>query len=72
MSEIKVFTDDLVDSVCYCYAGLAGDSPFPESHYLNSVLNMLYGYLNTEQREYVEKYLSEKKYKTPVDIIIAK
>ena len=69
---IEVFDYDLIDAVCMCHAGLAQDSPYDERHYLNLVLNMLFGYLTPEQKAEVEEYLAEKKYLPPVDIQIAK
>ena len=69
---IEVFDYDLIDAVCMCHAGLAQDSPYDERHYLNLVLNMLFGYLTPEQKTEVEEYLAEKKYLPPVDIQIAK
>ena len=70
--QITVFAFDLVDAACMCYAGLAQDAPYDERHYLNSVLNILFGYLSAEQKFEVEDYLLQKKYLPPVDIKIAK
>ena len=62
MKEIPVVDLDLVDAVCFCHAGLTQDAPFPATHYLNITLNILFGYLDNDQREYVNEYLAEKKY----------
>ena len=63
---------DILDVVCLCHAALAQDSPEPPTFYLNQVLNLMFGYLNSEQRKELETYLAEKKYLPPVDIQIAK
>ena len=73
MSELKtieVIDLDLIDAVCMCHAGLAQDSPYDEKHYLNLVLNILFGYLTKDQRIEIEEYLAEKKYLPPVDLIL--
>ena len=70
--KISVFAFDLVDAVCMCYAALAQDAHYDERHYLNCVLNILFGYLSSEQKAEVEDYLNEKKYLPKVDIEIAK
>ena len=70
--HINVFAFDLVDAVSMCYAALAQDAPYDERHYLNCVLNILFGYLTSEQKAEVEEYLNEKKYLPKVDIKIAK
>ena len=72
INMIEVFDYDLIDAVCMCHAGLAQDSPYDERHYLNLVLNMLFGYLTSEQKAEVEEYLAEKKYLPPVNIQIVK
>ena len=64
-----VFTEDLFDAVCLCHAGLAQDSPEQPRHYLMQVMNMLFGYLSTAQRQAVEVYLAEKKYLPPLKLI---
>lgn len=63
---------DLIDTVCLCHAGLAQDSPEPPSFYLNQVMNLLFGYLTSDQRKEVENYLAEKKYLITPTIQIAK
>ena len=63
---------DKLDVVCLCHAALAQDSPEPPTFYLNQILNLMFGYLTSEQRAEVEVYLAEKKYLPPVDIQIAK
>ena len=70
METIEVFDYDLLDAVCMAQAGLAQDSPHPESHYLNTILNILFAYLSTDQRKEVEDYLAEKKYHKPVKLIL--
>ena len=73
MNTIDVFDYDLVDAVCLLHAGLAQDAPHDERHYLNLVLNLLFAYLNKEQRQEVEDYLAEKKYepgKPKVNLIL--
>ena len=72
LKEIKVIDQDLIDAVCLCHAGLAVDAPYNEQHYLNVVLNILFGYLTKDGRKEVEAYLDDKKYRTDPDIIIAK
>tara|TARA_B100001778_G_C18493523_1_gene586154 strand:+ start:204 stop:425 length:222 start_codon:yes stop_codon:yes gene_type:complete len=62
VNEINVIDLDLIDAVCFCYAGLAQDKPYDETHYLNATLNILYGYLDNDQRKEVDEYLAEKKY----------
>ena len=63
---------DKLDVVCLCHAALAQDSPEPPTFYLNQILNLMFGYLTSEQRAEVEIYLAEKKYLPPVDIQISK
>jgi len=60
-----VFSADLLDAVCLCHAALAQDSPEPPLYYLNQVMNLMFGYLSTKQRQEVEVYLAEKKYLPP-------
>ena len=40
--QTPVFTDDLVDAVCFCHAGLAQDAPYSSDHYLNVIMNIQY------------------------------
>ena len=56
---------DALDIVFLAHAGLAQDSPEPEFYYLNRILNLVFGYLTTDQRKEVEEYLAEKKYLGP-------
>ena len=70
--QVNVFAFDLVDAVCMCYSALAQDAPNDERYYLNCILNILFGYLSSEQKAEVEDYLNEKKYLPKVDIEIAK
>ena len=71
-TKTEVFKDDILDAVCLCHAGLAQDSPHPESHYLHQVMSLLFAYLSREDRYEVEEFLAQKKYLPPVDIQIAK
>jgi hypothetical protein len=61
---------DAFDVVCLCHAALAQDSPESSEFYLNQILNLMFGYLTSEQRKEVEVYLAEKKYLPPVDLIL--
>ena len=61
---------DLLELVCLCHAALAQDSPESPEFYINQILNLTFGYLNSEQRAEVETYLAEKKYLPPVDLIL--
>jgi len=63
---------DIVDVVNLCHAALAQDSPETPEFYLNQILNLMYGYLTTEQRKDLEVYLAEKKYLPEVKIELAK
>ena len=63
---------DVLDVVLLCHAALAQDSPELPNFYLNQILNLMFGYLTSEQRAEVETYLAEKKYLPPVNIEIAK
>jgi len=63
---------DVLDVVLLCHAALAQDSPELPDFYLNQILNLMFGYLTSEQRAEVETYLAEKKYLPPVNIEIAK
>ena len=53
------------DVVCLCHAALAQDSPEPPTFYINQIMNLMFGYLTSEQRQEVEVYLAEKKYLPP-------
>ena len=53
---------DVLDVVCLCHAALAQDSPEPPTFYINQIMNLMFGYLTSEQRQEVEVYLAEKKY----------
>ena len=63
---------DILDVVLLCHAALAQDSPETPTFYLNQILNLMFGYLSTEQRKEVEEYLAEKKYLPPLELQIAK
>ena len=56
---------DVLDVVCLCHAALAQDSPEPPTFYINQIMNLMFGYLTSEQRQKVEVYLAEKKYLPP-------
>lgn len=73
MANTALLNDyDILDVVLLCHAGLAQDSPEVPSFYLNQILNLMFGYLSSDQRKEVEEYLAEKKYLRPIDIEIAK
>ena len=59
---------DALDVVLLCHAALAQDSPELPDFYLNQILNLMFGYLSTEQRKEVDVYLAEKKYLPPVKL----
>ena len=66
MSGTLIINDyDALDVVLLCHAALAQDSPEPPTFYINKILNLYFGYLNSEQRKEVEVYLAEKKYLPP-------
>ena len=56
---------DVLDVVLLCHAALAQDSPELPTYYLNQILNLTFGYLNSEQRQEVEVYLAEIMYLPP-------
>ena len=56
---------DILDVVLLCHAALAQDSPELPTFYINQILNLTFGYLNSDQRKEVEVYLAEKKYLPP-------
>ena len=73
MSGTALMNDyDILDVVLLCHAALAQDSPEVPSFYLNQILNLMFGYLSSEQRKEVEEYLAEKKYLPEVKIELAK
>ena len=73
MSGTLIINDyDALDVVLLCHAALAQDSPETPTFYLNQILNLMFGYLNVEQRKEVEEYLAEKKYLPDVKIELAK
>ena len=63
---------DALDVVKLCHAALAQDSPETPTFYINQIMNLMFGYLTTAQREEVEKYLAEKKYLPEVKIELSK
>tara|TARA_B100001564_G_C20025978_1_gene396769 strand:- start:86 stop:307 length:222 start_codon:yes stop_codon:yes gene_type:complete len=73
MSGTVIINDyDALDVVLLCHAALAQDSPEAPTFYLNQILNLMFGYLNTDQRTEVEVYLAEKKYLPEVKIELSK
>ena len=73
MSGTVIINDyDALDVVLLCHAALAQDSPETPTFYINQILNLMFGYLTTSQREEVEVYLAEKKYLPDVKIEISK
>ena len=62
-SQLEKLPDyDVLDVVLLCHAALAQDSPEFPTFYLNQILNLMFGYLTSDQRKEVEVYLAEKKY----------
>lgn len=73
MSGTLIINDyDALDVVKLCHAALAQDSPETPTFYINQIMNLMFGYLNTAQRQEVEEYLAEKKYLPDVKIEISK
>ena len=73
MSGTVIINDyDALDVVLLCHAALAQDSPETPTFYINQIMNLMFGYLTTEQREEVEVYLAEKKYLPDVKIELSK
>ena len=69
MANTALLNDyDILDVVLLCHSGLAQDSPEVPSFYLNQVLNLMFGYLSSDQRKEVEEYLAEKKYLSLIHI----
>ena len=62
---VDVMDFDIYDLACLCHAALAQDSPNPATFYINQMMNIVFAYLTTEQRQEVEVYLAEKKYLPP-------
>ena len=73
MSGTVIINDyDALDVVKLCHAALAPDSPETPTFYINQIMNLMFGYLTTAQREEVEEYLAEKKYLPDVKIELSK
>ena len=73
MSGTVIINDyDALDVVKLCHAALAQDSPETPTFYINQIMNLMFGYLSTAQREEVEKYLAEKEYLPEVKIELSK
>jgi len=68
MNVDKLPDYDVLDVVLLCHAALAQDSPEHPDHYLNQILNIMFGYLTSDQRQEVEVYLAEKKYLPPLKL----
>ena len=64
-----VFSEDLLDAVKLCHAGLAQDSPKMPKEYLNELLNLLFGYMPVSDRAEIATYLAEKSYLPPLKLI---
>ena len=64
-----VSPDDVFDIACYCHAAMAQDSPAEPEHYLNLILNRVFGYLSSDDRKDLEVYLADKKYLPPTQPI---
>ena len=68
-SQLEKLPDyDVLDVVLLCHAALAQDSPEFPTVYLNQILNIMFGYLTSDQRKKVEVYLAEKKYLPPLKL----
>ena len=68
-SQLEKLPDyDVLDVVQLCHAALAQDSPEFPTFYLNQILNIMFGYLTSDQRKEVEVYLAEKKYLPPLKL----
>jgi len=73
MAETVLLNDyDVLYVVCLCHAALAQDSPEPPKFYINQIMNLMFGYLTTAQRQEVETFLAEKKYLPEVKIELSK
>ena len=53
-SSVSLHKLDILDAVLCCQSAMAQDAPHPPAFYLNQVNNLLYGYLDKEQRREVE------------------
>lgn len=66
MSGTVIINDyDALEVVLLCHAALAQDSPETPTFYINQIMNVMFGYLTTEQKQEIETYLAEKKYLPP-------
>ena len=73
MSGTLIINDyDALDVVKLCHTALAQDSPETPTFYINQIMNLMFGYLSTAQRQEVEEYLAEKKYLPDVKIELSK
>ena len=68
MNVDKLPDYDVLDVVLLCHAGLAQDSPEHPTHYLNQILNIMFGHCTSDDRKVVEVYLAEKKYLPPLKL----
>ena len=64
-----VYTEDLFDIVCLCYAAMQKDAPSMPIDYINQILNIATGPLPRSYRDKIDGYIYEKKYLPPVEII---
>ena len=63
---------DVADILKLASVGLEEDAPMEPKMYLNSILNILYGYVNDQDvKDDVRSYIAEKKYITTPKIEIA-
>ena len=62
---IQIADYEALDVVLLCHAALAQDSPEDPTYYLNQILNRMFAFLSSEQKQEVEEYLAEKKYLPP-------
>ena len=68
----KIAEYDVLDVVKIAYTALQQDSPEVPSFYINQILNIMFGYLDKDERKLVETFLSEKQYLPDVKIEISK
>jgi hypothetical protein len=66
----EVHREDLLDMAKLCHASLVQDSPEDPYFYLNKLLGYVHGHLTRIQKDEIEKYLAEKEYLPPVELIL--
>lgn len=69
-SSVSLHKLDILDAVLCCQSAMAQDAPHPPAYYLNQVNNLLYGYLDKDQRREVETFLDEKQYLPHKELIL--